>query len=281
MSKALQLLLAVTFVLAGCEVSIADDCKFTAERTGQLAIAGAKRIAITARAGDLDVRGRKGATEVAARGKACASDQKLLDLIRIDLRLDGEVLHIDALMPDIEADDAPRNAAATLDLKLEVPDNLPVELIDSSGDAEIDGIASLDMTDSSGDLRISRVAGDLELRDSSGDVRIDEIGKNVRLEDSSGDVNIEDAHGDVLITADGSGELVLERIERNVTVERDGSGDIHIAQVKGNARIDSDGSGEVDVRDVGGSFTLGGKGSGQVHVAEVKGEVLIPPEKHE
>lgn len=279
MSKALQLLLAASLVLTGCEVSIADDCKFTAERTGQQAVAGAKRIAITARAGDLTINGRKGATQVAAKGKACASDQKLLDLIRIELRLDGEVLHVDTLMPNVEADDAPRNAQAWLDLELEVPDNLPIELIDSSGDAEIDAIASLDMTDSSGDLRISRVSGDLDVRDSSGDLWIDEVGQNVRLRDSSGDVSVEDVHGDVQVEADGSGELKFARIDRNVTVERDGSGDIRISKVKGNARIDSDGSGDVDVRDVVGSFTLGGKGSGEVHVAEVKGAVTIPPER--
>ncbi len=278
MAKALQRLLAVSLFLTGCHVSIADDCKVTAERTGQLAVAGAKRIAITARAGDLKIRGRKDANQVSARGTACASDQRLLDLIRIELRLDGEVLRLNALMPDIGADDAPDNARASLDLVVDVPDNLPLQLTDSSGDTEIDGIASLALTDSSGDLRISRVAGDVDIRDSSGDLWVDDVSKNLQLEDSSGDVNVEDVQGDVAVTADGSGSLEFERVG-SVTIERDGSGDIRIANVKGNARIDSDGSGDVNVRDVAGSFTLGGKGSGEVHVAEVKGPVSIPPER--
>ena len=278
MQKALQLLLAASLWITGCHVSIADDCRVTAERTGQHAVAGAKRIAISARAGDLKIRGRQGASQVSARGTACASDQRLLDLIRIELRLDGEVLRVNALMPDITADDAPHNAQASLDLVLDVPDNLPLELTDSSGDTEIDGIASLELTDSSGDLRISRVAGDLDIRDSSGDLWVDDVGKNVKLEDSSGDVSVEDVQGDVEVTADGSGSLEFDRVG-SVKIERDGSGDIRIANVKGNARIDSDGSGDVNVRDVAGSFTLGGKGSGDVHVAEIKGAVSIPPER--
>jgi hypothetical protein len=279
MSKALQLLLVACLALAGCEVTFADSCRVSADRSGQLPVAGAKRIAITARAGELDIKGHKGATEVSARGKACASDQKLLDLIRIEVRLDGDVLKVNALMPDIEADDAPRNAEASLDLRIEVPDNLPIQVIDSSGDAEIDSVASLVMTDSSGDLRITRVGGDVEVRDSSGDLTIDEIGKSVRLEDSSGEVSVEDVHGDVLVEADGSGSLTFDRVDHNVTVSRDGSGDIIMSNIKGDARIDSDGSGDVRVRDIGGSFTLGGKGSGEVQVAEVKGAVSIPPER--
>ena len=245
MSKALQLLLAVSLALSGCTVSWADNCRVTAERTGQHPIAGAKRIAIAARAGDLEIQGQKSASQVSARGTACASDQKLLDLIRIELRLDGEVLRVNALMPDIDADDAPRNAAASLDLRLEVPDHLPIELMDSSGDTEIDSVAALEVTD------------------------------------SSGDVTVEDVHGDVEVEADGSGSLAFDRIDRNVMIGHDGSGDIRISNVKGDARIDSDGSGNVNVRNVAGSFTLGGKGSGEVQVAEVKGAVSIPPEKHQ
>jgi DUF4097 and DUF4098 domain-containing protein YvlB len=261
-------------------VSIASDCRYTAERSGQHPVAGAKRLVVSARAGELDLKGRKDITQVSASGKACASHQELLDRIRIELRLEGDVLRVSALMPDIDADDAPDNANATLDLEIEVPDNLPLELIDSSGDAEIDGLAALDVTDSSGELRISHIAGDLEVTDSSGDVRIDEVGQNVRLRDSSGDVHIEDVHGNVEVEADGSGSLEFDRVERNVAVGHDGSGDIRISNVKGDARIESDGSGDVTVRNVAGSFTLGGKGSGDVQVAEVKGTVSIPP-KHQ
>lgn len=279
MSKALQLLLVIAVWLAGCYATIADECKFTADRSATLAVAGAKRIEITARAGDLTITGQTGAKEVSARGKACASDQQLLDLIRIEVRLVGDVLHVDTLMPDIDADDAPKHASASLDLVLKLPDNLPVTLLDSSGDTEITGIAALSVTDSSGDLHIAQVAGDLDVRDSSGDLRIEQAGGNVKLRDSSGDVWMKDVRGDVRVEADGSGELSFERVGRNVTVDSDGSGDIRIEDVQGDARIDSDGSGDIDVHGITGSFTLGGKGSGDVRVAEVKGAVNIPPER--
>jgi DUF4097 and DUF4098 domain-containing protein YvlB len=279
MSKALQLLFVAVLWLAGCYATFADECEFTAERSATLTVAGAKRIEITARAGDLTITGQAGAKDVSARGKACASHQNLLDLIQIQVRLVDDVLHVDTLMPDINADDAPKHANATLDLILNLPDNLPVTLLDSSGDTEIRAIAALNATDSSGDLRISQVAGDLEVRDSSGDLRIEKTGGNVKLRDSSGDVWVKDVRGDVLVEADGSGELSLERVGRNVTVDSDGSGDIRIEDVQGDARINSDGSGDIDVHDITGSFTLGGKGSGDVRVAEVKGKVSIPPER--
>ena len=279
MSKALQLLLVGALWLAGCYVTIADECKFTAERAATLAVAGAKRIEITARAGDLRITGQKGATEVGTRGKACASDQKLLDLIQIEVRLVGDVLRVNTLMPDIGADDAPKNASASLDLVLSLPDNLPVTLLDSSGDTDITGVASLNVTDSSGDLRITRVTGDVDVRDSSGDLWIEGVSNDLKLRDSSGDVRVENVHGDVHVEADGSGTLDLESVGRNVTIDSDGSGDIRIVDVKGDARIESDGSGDINVRGITGSFTLGGKGSGDVQVAEVKGTVNIPPER--
>jgi hypothetical protein len=279
MSKSQQLLLAAALWLAGCHVTIADECRFTAERSAMLAAAGAKRIEITARAGDLRVNGQKGRTQVDARGKACASDQALLDLIQIEMRLEGDVLRVVALMPNINAEDAPKHAQATLDLVVDLPDDLPLALRDSSGDAEITGVVALTVTDSSGDLRIARIAGDLSVVDSSGDLWIDGVSKDVKLRDSSGDVRVREVEGSVHVEADGSGDLELEHVGRNVTVEQDGSGTIYIADVKGDARIDSDGSGDIRVRGVTGSFTLGGKGSGDVQVADVKGTVNIPPER--
>lgn len=279
MSKPLQLIIVAVLWSAGCCAAVADECKFTAERSATVPAAGAKQIEITARAGDLTITGQAGAKDVSARGKACASDQKLLDLIQIEVRLVGDVLHINTLMPDINGDDAPRQANAYLDLVLKLPDNLPVMLLDSSGDTDITGLASLSATDSSGDLHIFQIAGDLDVSDSSGDLRIERTGGNVKLRDGSGDVWVKDARGDVRVEADGSGELSVEHVGRNVTVESDGSGDIDIEDVEGDARIDSDGSGEIDVEDVMGSFTLGGKGSGEVHVEGVKGAVSIPPER--
>jgi hypothetical protein len=279
MSKALQLLLVGVLWLAGCYVARADDCKVTAERSATLSAAGAQRIEITARAGDLRVSGHKGANQVSARGKACASEQGLLDLIRIEMRLDGDVLRVTVLMPNIEADDAPRNARASLDLVVDLPDDLPVTLLDSSGDTEIADVAALKVTDSSGDLRIARIAGNLDVVDSSGDLWIDDVGNDVKLRDSSGDVRLRRVQGNVQVEADGSGNLDLEQVGRNVTVDQDGSGDIDIVDVKGNARIESDGSGDIGVRRIDGSFVLGGKGSGDVQVADVKGTVNIPPER--
>src|SRR5690606_10816349 len=80
-----------------------------------------------------------------------------------------------------------RNQYAYLDLQLALPDNLPVQAIDSSGDAEFSDLASLEVEDSSGDLEIERIGGALVVGDSSGDLEIEGAG-SLRLRDSSGDV---------------------------------------------------------------------------------------------
>ena len=75
MSKGLQLLLCALLGALAFIAAHADECKFTANRSGQVSVAGAKRVEIRAGAGDLKVMGKHGAGEVSAVGRACASAQ--------------------------------------------------------------------------------------------------------------------------------------------------------------------------------------------------------------
>jgi hypothetical protein len=276
MSKFAQLLIIGLVGCAASMVSRADECKFSAERNARIEAAGAKRIEINARAGDLNVEGVKNAAEVVANGRACASSQEDLDQTQIDTRREGDVIYVNVRVPDTDqATFLGFSKYAWLDLRLTLPANLPVTALDSSGEAEIRGVASLDMTDSSGELRIRDVAGDVSVRDSSGELWIRNIGGSVRLSDSSGAVDIDQVGRDLEVEVDSSGEMEIQRVTGNVHIRQDSSGDIRIADVDGAVRIDSDSSGGVDVRRVG-SFKLGSKGSGGVNFADVKGAVEVP-----
>ena len=111
-------------------------------------MAGAKRIEIRAGAGELKVTGKRGSGQVSAVGRACASAQELLDQIQLKVTREGDVIHVDVQMPDVEAIQG--STFAILDLEVDLPDNLPLIAVDSSGDARFQGLASSDIMDSPG-----------------------------------------------------------------------------------------------------------------------------------
>lgn len=290
MSKLVQLLIIGLLAAAASMASRANDCKYSAKREAAIDVAGAKRVAVSARAGSLAIEGTPGATRVEANGLACASSEKFLEQVVIETRREGEVLHVDVRVPDLDSesgdskdskdDDASwwdqHERYASLDLRVRVPDKLPVSAIDSSGDARVRYVASLEMTDSSGELRIENVAGDVKVRDSSGELTLRKVGGSVELNDSSGDVVIDDVGKDVNVIVDSSGDMEIHGVKGSVHIDQDSSGDIRVGDVTGGVTIDSDGSGSVSVSRVGGAFSLGNKGSGDVQFADVKGQVKVP-----
>src|SRR4051812_38114006 len=169
---------ALMVLAAGASLARADDCKFRAERAGNADAAGIQKVVIRAGAGDLKVDGRGGATRVEARGIACADKQDLLDATQISVRREGGVVYVETTIPQ-------NSTYAYIDLGITLPDNVPVEAIDSSGDASFEQLGALNLTDSSGDLKLRNIAGALTLADSSGDLGIDGAG-SVKLSDSSG-----------------------------------------------------------------------------------------------
>ena len=276
MSRGLQLLICALVSALAFIAAHADECRFTANRSGHISVAGVTRVEIRAGAGDLKVTGKRGAGEVSAGGRACASTQAILDQVQLRVTRDGDVIHVDVQMPDLSTPKM-SDAYAALDLTVDLPDNLPLVAFDSSGDARFERVASADITDTSGDLTIEDVAGDLKVRDSSGDLEVERVAGNLQLEDSSGDIEVESVHGDVIVAADSSGSMTLHQVGKNVHIVQDSSGDIDIVDVKGNVTIDSDSSGTVDVRQVGGNFTLANKGSGDIKTADIHGTISLPP----
>lgn len=226
-----------------------DDCRYGAERRGAIDTTGASRVEIMARAGDLRVQ-PAGTTTLSAGGRACASSQEYLDQTLLHVRRDGDVVRVHVQVP--EEMKGIGILYATLDLTVDVPAGLPVDVTDSSGDVTLEGVRVATVRDSSGDIVARRLTGDLDVEDSSGDIRIEETSGAVRVTDSSGDIVIRGADA-VHIPIDSSGDIVIERIARDVRIERDSSGDIDVAGVGGNVEVLADGSGQLRVSDVKGT----------------------------
>jgi DUF4097 and DUF4098 domain-containing protein YvlB len=247
-------LLVVLALLASPLSALAwDDCEHAAERSGSVDTAGAQRVEIFARSGDLTVKPAS-ATTLSANGRACASRQSFLDETQLHVRRRGEVIEVVVQVP--EGMSGIGVFYAYLDLTVQVPAGLPVVVTDSSGDVLIDGVRVVTITDSSGDVVARRLPGGVTIEDSSGDLRVEDVKGAVRVSDSSGDI-------------------VIQRVQ-DVRVVRDSSGGIDIADVTGSVTIDQDSSGDVVVAGVGGNFALLADGSGDVRVTGVKGEVRVP-----
>jgi len=132
-----------------------DDCKVRAERNAGIDVAGVEKVVLRTGAGDLKVRGSATAKRIEAKGEACAAKQELLDASQVNVRREGKVVYVETALPqDKSGWSWGNNDYAYIDLGVSLPSGLPVEAIDSSGDAELSDLKSLEMQDSSGDLDI-------------------------------------------------------------------------------------------------------------------------------
>lgn len=212
------------------------DCSHRAPREATVEARGARSIRVVGRAGDLKIQGHEGASAVTVRGTACASSETRLAGVRLVAERRGDVVYVEADLPEEWF-----GGAAALDLEVDVPTSIPLDVEDGSGSVEVRNVAALKIEDGSGDLLIENVAGSVTVNDGSGGIVIRQAG--------------------------------------SVLIEEDGSGGVRITDVKGSVVVRDDGSGSIDVRDVGGDFTVEHDGSGGIDYAGVRGKVRIPARK--
>jgi DUF4097 and DUF4098 domain-containing protein YvlB len=258
-----------------------NDCKFRADRAAGTDAQGVEKVVIRAGAGDLKVVGRANTTRIDASGVACAGKQPLLDAAQINVHREGNVVYVETALPQNDAGWTwGKNDYASIDLGITLPSNLPVDAIDSSGDAVFEDLKALALQDSSGDLRLERIAGAVDLTDSSGDLRIGQAG-SVRLRDSSGDIEIDRVRTDVDVQVDSSGDMEISHVDGSVKVEQDSSGGNRVQDVKGSVEVNSDSSGDIYAARVGGDFTVSEDSSGSIGHEGIGGRISIPPNKQE
>jgi DUF4097 and DUF4098 domain-containing protein YvlB len=256
-----------------------DGCKLRADRAGGVDAKGVEKVLLRTGAGDMKVIGRSNAVRIEARGVACAAKQELLDATQINVRREGNVVYVETDLPqNQEGWSFGNNDYAYIDIGIALPSDIPVEAIDSSGDADFEDLKALTLQDSSGDLTIHRVAGLADVGDSSGDLEIDNAG-SVRVRDSSGDIEVNEVHGDVEVVLDSSGDMRIARVDGNVKVAQDSSGSIRVEGVKGNVDVDSDSSGDIYAGNIKGNFTVSEDSSGTIEHQSIGGRITVPSNK--
>lgn len=234
----------------------ADYCKYEKAIDQELDLSGSESLSVLAAAGDLEIRGISGDT-ARIGGTVCVSDEEWLEKSGVEVS-GGKNAEIAVRLPDSEDGWSwtGRNYAY-LDLELEVPESILLNVKDSSGDIDIRNVAGVSVHDSSGDIEIYQVSGNVTAVDSSGGIELEDIGGDVTIEsDSSGDIEGEGIDGTVLVEKDSSGGIRFEDVGKDFIVERDSSGDITAKGVGGDFRVLRDGSGDIRSSDVAGEVDV-------------------------
>lgn len=257
--------LATSFIVTasfGPEVARAQD-GYTAPRNADVDARGARVVEIQAHAGALRVEGRPGLSQVRVRGTARASNRGWLGDIKLIAERRGDAVFIKADIPDNDRatwSGLNGNNYRGLDLVLEVPIALALDVGDGSGEAHFVNVGVLSLSDGSGEIEIRGARGNVRINDGSGSIDVDGVQGNLRIHDGSGEIRARNVTGDVIVDTDGSGNIV-------------------VSGVGGTMRVGNDGSGSIDVDRVAGDFVVDNDGGGSIHYATVKGSVDIPERK--
>jgi hypothetical protein len=235
----------------------ASDCKYEEMIDQTLDLTGSEELSVMAGAGELKITGLKGGEVALIKGRICVSEEEWLEESGVETN-GGKRAGIVVELPDTDGDRSwSGNRYAYLDLVLEVPEHIRLNVRDSSGDLEIKGVGPVTVQDSSGDLDISLVSGSVNIKDSSGEIELSDIAGDVTIEsDSSGDIFGRDIEGAVLVENDSSGDIDFRGVGKDFIVEQDSSGDISANKVGGNFHVQRDGSGSISATNVDGDVII-------------------------
>jgi hypothetical protein len=243
--------ISTTFLVSSAS---AQGDRYSVERKAQASSSGARRIRVENGSGRLIINGKQGVSAVSATAMVRGSSQSAVDAVKLITERNGDEIVVKADRPDSRRS---WHDNVSVDLTVEVPSNLQLDVSDGSGGAQIDNVGPLTVDAGSGGVRITNVNGGADVTSGSGGARLSSV------------------HGDVAVSS-GSGGITIAGVTGSVNVRDAGSGGIHVSQVTGSLHLGSIGSGSLNADNIGGDLTLDSKGSGSVSYTNVKGHVSVP-----
>ena len=237
-------------------IAFAENYRET--RNLELPAGGLHELSVRCGAGKLTLEGIEGIdsiqvlAEIESEGTDKEEFQLLADkLIQLDLRREYNraLLSGTVVIPPLSSIDA------RIHLKIQLPVNMNIRIIDGSGSIDI-----------------ANIIGNLLIDDDSGAIKAENITGRIRIEDGSGNIEIQDVQGRLEIV-DGSGKIVIRHVTGDVTIN-DASGGIEVNDIGGSVTV-SDGSGSIDIYRVTKNVFIRQPGSGKLDVDGVQGKVTI------
>ncbi|WP_031340515.1 hypothetical protein [Xanthomonas maliensis] len=269
----LSLSLAVLFALPAAAFA-EEQCQFSEPRDLDLQLTGVKSVLFEVASHDLRLQASPGPGG-RLDGRACASSAGLLKELSVSQKRSGDKLVV-TLADQRQLHIGIGTHYAYLDLRGTVPDNLLVQFVVGSGDAEITGASAVSADVSSGDMAIHRTQGRVTAKVGAGDIVLDDLGALHVLAVGSGDLKAHQVRGAVEIGKVGSGAVKLRNVAKGVRIGSIGAGDVEIADVQGNVAVDAIGSGDLDVRKVRGDFSVARRGSADIDARDISGATRLP-----
>ena len=232
----------------------------TETRNLELASDGIETLVINCGAGSLKLKGVSGGKKILMAAQIEGenfSETEFKEYVQKNVKLSlNKQARNATLQADLNQPPKP-DRDARINLKIEIPESINVEIIDGSGSISVDALnADLRIDDDTGSIKVKNISGEVRIADSSGSIAIEEVTGDVIITDGSGSIGVLSVRGDLNVK-DGSGKIKIVDIDGNVTVS-DGSGSIEIQDVKKNVLviIREEGSGLVEVEGAKGKVTI-------------------------
>jgi hypothetical protein len=233
--------IALAFVVAAAFIPVRAHAlgDVTEPRNANVDARGARTIEVRAGAGELRIEGRTDISQVQVRGTAHASSRGRLADVKLIAERRGDAVYIKVDIPENNGGFFSRdwNDNLALDLVIEVPQSIALDVEDGSGDSKFVNVGPLRLVDGSGDIEIRGARGSVSVEDGSGDMTIENVEGSVRVTDGSGGITASNIGGDFIVDEDGSGSIDVNHVAGNFTVEEKGSGSISSSDVKGKIDI--------------------------------------------
>ncbi len=129
----------------------------------------------------------------------------------------------------------------------------------------------LEVSSTSGAIRIFEQKGEFEIAITSGDVKVEECFADVDISATSGDVDLKDIEGDVTISSTSS-DVLIERVNGSLQI-RTTSGVSEVYGLTGNLTLRKT-SGNTLIQDVIGNVDLSST-SGDIEISQEEGSILV------
>ncbi|NOT89931.1 MAG: DUF4097 family beta strand repeat protein [Lysobacter sp.] len=274
--RIVSILLTAALVAAPFASHAEQRCEHSADRDAELNLSGIKTVVFDIGPHTLALKGDRSPSGT-IRGKACASDTKrLAELVVTQLR-DGDKLIVRAERNSLMRKGSwSGESYSYLTLTATIPDNIAAQVKVGSGDAVIDGVASLSADVGSGDLEARHIRGALYADVGSGDIHASDIGVLHVVSIGSGDMSARNVRGDAWVGEINSGDLSVADVQGDLAIGSIGSGDAMLSAIAGNVKLERIGSGDLEANGVGGDLIVDHVGSGSVGHRNVKGKVRVP-----
>lgn len=189
----------------------------------------------------------------------------------------GRVVHGDLVGGSVLGDMVD-SLKITLDLRIQIPANIPVKVRDIFGD--IDGgdfINSFDLEcNSVSVINLGKILTSTIRSTGTGDIRIGNVTGDLEIDMSSvGSVEVGVVTGSLTVDVSGTGDLYVEAVQGgDVSIELTSVGSVTIdGGTFNHLDVESDGTGDVTVRGTAASASLESNSVGSIYVNNVTGRL--------